>query len=210
MKETLLRFKGVVFLTIVVILFGSATALTYNSMSSILSKQVSQIADLESRITLKEQSVQQAEATAVRSVTGLDANRVLKDNVKAEELFRSVMTWDSLAQYNQIRLDISEMYDIKETNSFLSIFMPEVVETESPDGTKYNRIDTLGLNVNFEDMETYCTGIRNTTYSYAAFVSFSSTSSAGNEGFANVMATYDVDADGNISNLNAYTVKESR
>lgn len=210
MKTILSKWNGVILLLVTLLLFGGAAFMVSNTQNEILSAQSREIADMKSKISLKQQTVLKAEQDSVKAVTGMDANRATKDDKIAEDFFRKIMNWSSLEEYNAIRIGLAEEYGLKENGSFLSVFMPPVVDSVSPDGSHYNRIDTLGLNVNYEYMDSYVTGIVNTTYSYAAFVTFSSASAKGNEGFATVMATYDVDVDGNISNLYAYTVTESR
>lgn len=208
MKTILSKWNGVVLLIIALLIFGGSAAVILSTQSSVLAAQTREIADMKSKISLKEQTVLKAEQDSVQAVTGMDANRAAKDNKIAESFFKEIMNWSSLDEYNQIRTNLAENYGLRENSSFLTVFMPPVVDSVSPDGSHYNRIDTLGLNVSYEDMDSYVTGIKNTTYSYASFVTFSSASANGNEGFATVMATYDIDVDGNISNLYAYTVTD--
>lgn len=204
MKNIVKSYIGTIIAVVVLVLTFSVSYIISSGQSASLDGIDAEIASLKSQIVLKEQTVANSEAKAVQAVTGLDKNRTTKDDEIMTNLFEHIFTWDSYESYCAIRTELIEQHDISAGSTFLSQFMPEVVDTTDSTGKHFNRIDVFGLNMAFEKMETYCTYIKGDEYSYAAFVEISSADNMGNTGYNKFMVTYTTDIDGNIFNLDAY------
>lgn len=199
-KSYMMTIVSVVILIMTIVVASSIIGSQNDSLASMSAG----IADLQSQIRLKSQTVSNAEAQAVQAVTGLDRNRVTKDDEAMAEFFNHIFTWSSYEDYMTIREELKQDYGLTEGSTFLSQFMPEIVDTVDSTGKHFNRIDVFGLNMTFENMETYCTYIKGGDYSYAAFVKISCADKSGNVGYNTFMTTYTTDIDGNILNMEAF------
>ena len=204
MKNLIKSYTGTIIAAVMLILTIAASYIITSGQNASLSALDGEIANLKSQIVLKEQTVANSEAQAVQAVTGLDKNRVDKDDKLMADLFEHIFTWDSYEGYCAIRNELIEEYDISASSSFMSQFMPAILDTTDSTGKHFNRIDVFGLNMSFENMESYCTYIKGDEYSYAAFVKISSADNMGNTGYNTFMVTYTTDIDGNITGLDAF------
>lgn len=196
-----------------IIAFGFAlcTSLIYfmsiSNWDERLKQQQSEIYDLQNQITLKNSSNQQKQSQVIQSTTGLNTERVSHDDKIASDFLSYVMTWDSYDEYNLIRNNCMAKYNLTEDSDFIQIFFPKIVTVTSNDGTMYNRIDTFGLNVQYEDMTSYVTKINADVYTYFSFVNWSSSDDEGNEAFATCIFTYSINSDGEIFDIGANTIE---
>ena len=169
--------------------------------------QQSLIEEYQNAISVQKQSVKDEQENAVSSVSGIDFSKVDEHNEIAEKLLRTVMTWDSYEEYQAIRKKMIDDYKLSKDGTFMTVFLPKIPNRKAKNGKNYNKIDNNGLNVYYEDMQSYVTKISEKAYSYFTIVEWSSSDDAGNEGKSESVFTYDVDMDGGISNLEGYTIK---
>lgn len=200
----------VVITLVLALLCGIIYMVNSSSWESKLSAQNKQIQQLQNQITVKEAANQNTTNTVVQQTTGLNQARVDSDKLIAEEFLEKIMTWDSYEEYQSLREWCMNTYGVEEDSKFLQIFMPEVVIATANDGSTYNRIDTSGLNVQYEGMDTYVTRITANNYSYFSFVTWSSHDSFGNEAATTAIFTYDINGNGELSNIDAYTIADVR
>ena len=179
---------------------------TVNNNNATLDAQSARIAQLRQDIANKSASLQESQSQAVQTTTGLNAARVAQDNAIAQAFLKDVMTWDSWDTYDAIRRRCINEYGLDPESRFMSVFLPAVPTRTSNDGTVYNRIDVEGLNCTYEGTTSYVRGINGTTYSYFATVGWSVTSPEGYEGSATAIFIYSIDVNGDIIDLDAYTL----
>lgn len=178
---------------------------TSNWDSSLLEQQ-SLIEQYENAISVQQQSLQNTQETAVASASGINFSRVEQDNKTAETFLKTIMTWKSYDEYEGIRQKMINDYNVPEDGSFMTVFLPEVMNKTSKNGKKYNEIDNNGLNVTYESMESYVTKISSDTYSYFTIVKWSSSDNDGNEADSKSVFAYSIDANGGIADLEGYTI----
>lgn len=177
-----------------------------------LAAQESEIYKIQNDIELKKLTNVEKTQTVVKSATGLNMERVAKDNEIVDEFLSMVMSWDSYNKYESIRKTCETEYGISPDSNFMQVFMPEVVLAVSADGKAYNLIDDGdathpgGINVKYESFEPYVTSISADVYSYFSFVEWSTRDGAGHENTSVVIFMYDVNGDGEIQNVDASTV----
>lgn len=206
--------KGVAI--VICFLIAAAAFLFYSSSADTwktnLATQESEIYSMQNNIEAKRLAVSEKEHTVIRNTTGLDYERVAKDDVIAEDFISEVMSWDSYADYQRIRKKCIDDYDLDKDSGFLQVFLPEVPLMSTADGKTYNVIDDGdiehpdGLNIHFEGIETYVRGISTDSYSYFAFVDWSTQNADGREATAQAVFMYDVNSDGEILNVDAYAI----
>lgn len=201
-KKSIPYFVFGILMLFVMIIFISQAVDVKNSIT----KQTEKIADLKNDIVIAKSDNQIKQDNIVMDSTGYNGSRVVKDKSIAKDFIKECMSWETYDEYNKARNEIKTKYRLKNDN-FLNVFMPEVVNTTSPDGTEYNRIDTLGYNMSFENMDVYVSDIsENGTYSYFSFVDITSRDNSGNEGEGKSLFVYDIDKNGIMSNIDAYTI----
>ena len=84
----------------------------------------------------------------------------------------------------------------------LSTFVPEVKDAPlGQDGKMINTINAYGLNMTYVKMHSYVVGIDNGVYSYFTVVDVLSKDAQGHSGEGNIIFTYNVDANGAVSNM---------
>lgn len=200
---------GVIIIMIIVIALTAVGSNIYtNYWSKKLDEQENQIYDLQNQLDIKSQTASAGQTQLVLDTTGLSEERKATDDAIAEAFAKRVLTWDNGKDYDAMREEIKSEYDLTEDSDFMQVFLHKYNNPVQPNGETIYYIDTHEINCQFESLESYVTNIQNDKnglYSYFAFVRFSSSDKGGNEGFATVIMTYDIDADGNLTNIHGYT-----
>lgn len=138
---------------------------------------------------------------------GIDSERVSKDDVVAKELMNKVFTWKSYKEYNEIRASLMNEYKLDGNSSFMTTFMPEIYN-EQLDGKDYNRIDSGGYNISFNNLESYVVSVDEQTKVYEYFSIVSVTSKSSNDGSKDykLALQYKMTDNQQIMDLNGYTL----
>ena len=157
LKNKKIMIPGVVAVVMLVLAFAFYT-LAVGGQQSTLDKANEKYAQLFNRKGMLEAALAAGNADAVRSGTGMDAQRKAADDSAAEELAKLVTTWDSKKSYDAARRNAMNKYGLKANGTFMKTFMPEVVEVGSSDGKgTTNEIDASGANMTYQDMHSYVT-----------------------------------------------------
>lgn len=186
-----------------VMLLGIVTfVVTDMQRSSALASQQSEIATL----TQQKQEASDKRASEVNTVTknffGLDTSRVATDDRLASQIIKTATTWSDSESYTNARNTLRDEYKIAYDSQMLMTFMPEVQNMAlGQGGKKINTIDAYGLNMTYVNMHSYVVGIDNGVYSYFTVVDVLSKDAQGHTGEGNIIFTYDVDANGAVSNM---------
>lgn len=190
-----------------VAIVGCVYIINVNSWNTSLMDQKSKIEEYENAINVQKQSIQNKQEETITSVSGIDFKRVEEDDKKAETFLSTIMTWDNYKDYENIRKKMINDYQIPEDGSFMQVFLPKIPNKKNKDGKNYNKIDNNGLNITYDSMKSYVTKITENTYSYFSVVKWSTADSDGNEAESSAVFSYDMDANGGISNLEGYTIE---
>lgn len=178
-----------------------------NSQQAELDKANAKYTQLTNKKSMLVAALKKNNNEAIRSGTGMDAARKLKDDAAGEELAKLVTTWDSKKSYDAARKEVMKKYKVKEDSAFMKTFMPPVVEINSATGTgTTNEIDATGTNVSYKDMSSYVTKISGDKYTYLTIVSVSSSDRAGNTAEKKMMFIYTTDANHNLTDISGYNV----
>lgn len=186
-----------------VMLFGIVTfVVTDMQRSAVLASQQSEIATL----TQQKQEASDKRASEVNTVTknsfGLDTSRVATDDRLASQIIKTATTWSDSESYTNARNTLRDEYKIAEDSYLLTTFMPKSENMPlGQDGKMINTIDAYGLNMTYVDMHSYVVNIDNGVYSYFTVVDVLSKDAQGHSGEGNIIFTYDVDANGTVSNM---------
>lgn len=186
-----------------VMLLGIVTfVVTDMQRSSALASQQSEIAVL----TQQKQEASDKRTSEVNTVTknsfGLDISRVATDDRLVSQIIKTATTWSDLESYTNARNTLRDEYKIADDSQMLTTFMPEVQDMAlGQGGKKINNIDAYGLNMTYVTMHSYVVGIDNGVYSYFTVVDVLSKDAQGHSGEGTIIFTYDVDANGTVSNM---------
>ena len=186
-----------------VMLLGIVTFFVTDMMrSGALAAQQQEIATL----TQQKQEASDKRASEVNTVTknsfGLDTSRVATDDRLASQIIKTATTWSDSESYTNARNTLRDDYKISEDSYLLTIFMPKSENMPlGQDGKMINNIDAYGLNMTYVNMHSYVVGIDNGVYSYFTVVDVLSKDAQGHTGEGNIIFTYDIDANGTVSNM---------
>lgn len=186
-----------------VMLLGIVTfVVTDMQRSAVLASQQSEIATL----TQQKQEASDKRASEVNTVTknsfGLDTSRVATDDRLASQIIKTATTWSDSESYTNARNTLRDEYKIAEDSYLLTTFMPKSEDMPlGQDGKMINNIDAYGLNMTYVNMHSYVVNIDNGVYSYFTVVDVLSKDAQGHTGEGNIIFTYDVDANGTVSNM---------
>lgn len=186
-----------------VMLLGIVTfVVTDMQRSSALASQQSEIATL----TQQKQEASDKRASEVNTVTknsfGLDTSRVATDDRLASQIIKTATTWSDSESYDKARNTLRDEYKIAEDSYLLTTFMPKSESMPlGQNGKMINTIDAYGLNMTYVNMHSYVVGIDNGVYSYFTVVDVLSKDAQGHSGEGTIIFTYDVDANGTVSNM---------
>ena len=186
-----------------VMLLGIVTfVVTDMQRSATLASQQSEIAIL----TQQKQEASDKRTSEVNTVTknsfGLDTSRVATDDRLVSQIIKTATTWSDSESYTNARNTLRDEYKIAEDSYLLTTFMPKSENMPLGQGGKMiNNIDAYGLNMTYVNMHSYVVGIDNGVYSYFTVVDVLSKDAQGHTGEGNIIFTYDVDANGTVSNM---------
>lgn len=186
-----------------VMLLGIVTfVVTDMQRSAVLASQQSEIATL----TQQKQEASDKRASEVNTVTknsfGLDTSRVATDDRLVSQIIKTATTWSDSESYTNARNTLRDEYKIAEDSYLLTTFMPKSENMPLGQGGKMiNNIDAYGLNMTYVNMHSYVVNIDNGVYSYFTVVDVLSKDAQGHTGEGNIIFTYDVDANGTVSNM---------
>lgn len=186
-----------------VMLLGIVTfVVTDMQRSSALASQQSEIATL----TQQKQEASDKRVSEVNTVTknsfGLDTSRVATDDRLVSQIIKTATTWRDSESYTNARNTLRDDYKISEDSYLLTTFMPKSESMPIGQGGKMiNNIDAYGLNMTYVNMHSYVVNIDNGVYSYFTVVDVLSKDAQGHTGEGNIIFTYDVDANGTVSNM---------
>ena len=186
-----------------VMLLGIVTfVVTDMQRSAVLASQQSEIVAL----TQQKQEASDKRTSEVNTVTknsfGLDTSRVATDDRLASQIIKTATTWSDSESYTNARNTLRDEYKIAEDSYLLTTFMPKSESMPLGQGGKMiNTIDAYGLNMTYVTMHSYVVGIDNGVYSYFTVVDVLSKDAQGHTGEGNIIFTYDVDANGTVSNM---------
>lgn len=170
--------------------------------SAVLSAQQSEIATL----TQQKKEASDKRTSEVAAVTknsfGVDTSRVATDDRIATEIIKTATTWSDSDSYATARNKLRDEYKFADDSQMLTTFMPEVKDAPlGQDGKMINTINAYGLNMTYVKMHSYVVGFNNGVYSYFTVVDVLSKDAQGHAGEGNIIFTYDVDANGTVSNM---------
>ena len=150
------------------------------------------------------------ESQVRQAVNGLDPQRKINDDKIASDVFAHALTWSNSEEYAQSRERLIKRYEwLDENSTFLSTFFPPVdrlVIKDSSGAVVYNYLDD-GRNISFVSMTSHVLGIENGVYSYIAdCLTQSRGVSGGGTASGRIVATYEVNEAGEMTNIAAYVV----
>lgn len=197
-KDKVLWTVSIGFMLLAIAVF----AVTDTQRNAALSAQQQEIATLEQQ--KKEASDKRTfeVATVTKNSFGVDTSRVATDDRIVSEIIKTTTTWSDAETYNAARAKLRDDYKFTDDSEMLTTFMPEVQDMAlGQGGKKINTIDAYGLNMTYVKMHSYIVGVDNGVYSYFTVVDVLSKDAQGHSGEGNIIFTYDVDANGVVSNM---------
>lgn len=207
-KSFLMSYLSIIIcagLCIVMILFSIFLTSSAKAQVQEIDEQVN---EWQNNLKIKSEAYHNAASSVVKSTTGYDSERVVKDDAVFSDFMKVVTTWSSYDAYMTARNRVITDYHIDADSQFMKTFMPVVGNVTAGDGTKYNDIDSGNYNMRFESMKSYATDIHDGIYHYFTIVNIktSSVKNKGGEAVTQCVVEYDVDLNQVISNITATPV----
>lgn len=198
----------VVFLVVMVVgVYLMKTAQT--QFAETLAVQQTEMDQLKTQISVKtaEAAAKRDEVSAV--VTGIDAERKLRDDDIAEEFAKRVTTWTGAEGYDAMRTQLMLDYpELDIASQFIRSFLPR-----RPQGTD---IAASNISAEFESINTICYETVRVTdtddfdadydYRYFATVRCRTNGKQGGIGTVSVVFMYTINEAGEMHNISAYTL----
>lgn len=197
-KDKVLWTVSIGFMLLAIAVF----AVTDTQRNAALSAQQQEIATLEQQKKEASDKLTFEVATVTKNSFGVDTSRVATDDRIVSEIIKTATTWSDAETYNAARAKLRDDYKFTDDSEMLTTFMPEVQDMAlGQGGKKINTIDAYGLNMTYVKMHSYIVGVDNGVYSYFTVVDVLSKDAQGHTGEGNIIFTYDVDANGTVSNM---------
>lgn len=198
--------SGISFVVIMLSILVTSSIQLYQSNH--LSEQQNQIVDLKNRIDKISVENNTVVSKVKSQATGVDAERVKKDDEVVKNLMKKVFTWKTYKEYIDVRNELMKSYSLSEDSEFMKTFMPNI-ENEVINGENYNQIDVNGYNITFNDVKSYVVSIDESSkiYEYFAIVNVTSKSNNGGSVDYDLALSYKMTDSQQIMNLVGYTLK---
>lgn len=198
--------SGISFVVIMLSILVTSSIQLYQSNH--LSEQQNQIVDLKNRIDKISVENNTVVSKVKSQATGVDAERVKKDDEVVKNLMKKVFTWKTYKEYIDVRNELMKSYSLSDDSEFMKTFMPNI-ENEVINGENYNQIDVNGYNITFNDVKSYVVSIDESSkiYEYFAIVNVTSKSNNGGSVDYDLALSYKMTDSQQIMNLVGYTLK---
>lgn len=212
------KWVGPILGAVVLLAVGAVSVFQYTEARKALAE--AQEAQLQAQKAAEEASptesgLDKSLVSQMREVTGYDDSRVRSNKSDAEAFFRTIFDWADYDEYDENRKYALEQ-GIAEDSPFMTTFFPDVVQTdESGNQTILYDDDGYALNMSYEGMPEFSvTNISaDGVYSYIALVTTSTEAeyettdgTKKTADTAECVLTFDMDEDGNMTNLMGYPV----
>lgn len=171
-----------------------------NSYTDQLAAQQTSIDTLTTQITLASAAQAANSNQAVHSATGMDMERKIRDDGIAEKFMSRVLTFTGYAEYQDMRKSVMADYGLTTQDQFVKSFL------QSGQSAYGENADSLSSQ--YSDMTSMCYRVDEDTgmYYYFTKVNCIASGAYGGNGTVTSVFMYTVDADGNLANLQAYTL----
>jgi hypothetical protein len=198
--------SGISFVVIMLSILVTSSIQLYQSNH--LAEQQRQIVDLKNRIDKISVENNTVVSKVKSQATGVDSERVKKDDEAVNNLMKKVFTWKTYKEYIDVRNDLMKTYSLSEDSEFMKTFMPNI-ENEVINGENYNQIDVNGYNITFNNVKSYVVSIDESSkvYEYFAIVNVTSKSNNGGSVDYDLALSYKMTSSQQIMNLIGYTLK---
>lgn len=197
-KDKVLWTVSIGFMLLAIAVF----VITDTQRNAVLSSQQTEIATLEQQKKEAGDKRTSEVNTVTKNSFGVDTSRVATDDRIVTEIIKTATTWSDADSYNAARTKLRDDYKFTDDSQMLSVFMPEVKDAPlGQDGKMINTINAYGLNMTYVKLHSYVVGIDNGVYSYFTVVDVLSKDVQGHSGEGTIIFTYDVDANGVVSNM---------
>lgn len=164
------------------------------------------ITELEENINKGEVTNNKQKDEVIYNATGFDKVRFENDNKFIEKILREVLTWDSYDSYVTAREKAKTSFNLSDDSDFLSSFMPMPRISKNINGKTENSIDRNKLNMKYKSLSSTVIKIYEDKYVYFTLVSVESFNSKGVSADGTVLFRYEVDKEGNFTNVRAQSV----
>lgn len=168
-----------------------------------ISGQTVQINDLSNQVDVLEASAQSEEDEVLRRNSGISSERRTRDEDIINSFMSTLFTWNDMSEYEKARQEVIEEYNLSEDSDFVKVFLAPVT-----DDAVNELFDNNGYNAVYEGSDSYVTSISTDKYSYISIITVSMVIS-GQESTGKLVFTCDIDGDGNMSNLGAFSIASS-
>lgn len=212
------KWMGPILGAVVLLAVGAVSVFQYTEARKALTEAQEQQLEAEKaaeETSPTENGLDKSLLSQMQEVTGYDDSRVRSDKSDAEAFFRSIFDWADYSEYDENR-EYALKQGIAEDSQFLTTFFPDVVQTdESGNQTILYDDGGYALNMTYEGMpELSVTNISDDgVYAYIALVTTSteaeyetSNGTQKKADTAECVLTFDMDEDGNMTNLMGYPV----
>ena len=92
---------------------------TNNNRDAVLQEQQAEIDELNIRIAVLQSTYDNTKSEILMTTTGLNLQRVAKDDAVIQDFLTLVCTWDSYEEYNNAREKIMRVYGIEKDSHFI-------------------------------------------------------------------------------------------
>ena len=201
--------KGLIaWLTACLVFVLSIGALFYSDSykKSEIDKNNVKITELEENINKSEVTSNKQKDEVIYNTTGFDKVRFENDKKFMEKILQEVLTWDSYDSYMSSREKAKTSFNLSDDSDFLSSFMPAPKISKNINGKTENSIDRNKLNMKYKSLSSTIIKIYEDKYVYFTLVSVESFNSKGVSADGTVLFRYEVDKEGNFTNVRAQSV----
>lgn len=171
------------------------TNMQANGYDAILESQEKEMSTLKSKIAVKQADQEAHSSDVITVATGLDTIRKSEDDEKAKQVFNKMFTWNSLSEYNALRVELMDS-DMFSPTFFTMTYTNEIASEDR------------NMSVSLASVDSTCYSIDKDTgvYSYFATVKVNVPGQQGGFAVESFFFTYDVNESGNLSNVMGYVL----
>lgn len=174
-----------------------------SSRDANLDEQTAQINELSNQIDVLKTDLQSQQDKILQHSSGISSERKSRDINIINSFMSELFTWNTMDEYEKARQKVIKEYNLSEDSDFVKVFLAPVTDERIAD-----LFDKNGYNATYENADVYVTQISTNKYSYISIVSVSMVVSE-QESIGKLVFTCDIDSDGNMSNLGAFSIASS-
>lgn len=205
MRKLLPHYIFLAVAVVLLVLAGLSVGFAQRSADQQRAADEEQMSQIQNDLKGVKSQIDEKHKNAVIDTSGVDIDRVERNDAQMDQILQKAMTWDSVSDYRSSRESLLEDEHLNKDDQFFTTFFPEPECNTDSSGKEYCTIDLNKLSSRYKGLSTSVMDIKGSTYTYSGTATAEVPSADGKSSVQRpVVVEYSMDTEGNITDFSAY------